>query len=281
MTRSIFTILIIVLIGCKPSYPPYYGFPKKREIVHLNKAKKLNPDEVEHLFIQGYEDSIFPNGDILKFRNLKSLFIVGRWVKSKKSDSITLPPLKLTIDTNGLKKMKNMKLLDMSFFDFSEFPSEFLLLDQLEYLVLGSSLISDVPPEINKLKKLDHLSFRLNNLTSLPTEISSLKKLRAIDLANNRLDHIPDFLLEMDSLSFISLANTETKTEMPNGVWYWPFHLYTNDINYFKSLDKLETLATKGHNNINIQVNNSLEKERLKNRMSEKLETSIKIIKKE
>lgn len=277
MKHILITLLGLLAIGCNVNYPKYQDYPKKRNIIDLDKAKKLEPNEVQHLFIQEYIDTIFPNDDILRYKNLKSLFVAGRRAKKSRKDTITLPPLKIQIDTSKIDELNNLTLLEMSYFDFSIFPVEILKFTKLEFLVLGASSIKNVPPKIKQLKNLEHLSFRLNNLTTLPENISYLSSLKAIDLSNNNLSHIPDVLLKMDSLKFISLANLETKTQLKNGVWNWPYPMYINQIDYHKSLGKLERLANKGNTIIYIHTDNALEKKRLKSKMSEKLKKSIKI----
>ena len=54
----------------------------------LTKANRKHPDFVTCLIIQNYKDSILPNNDILKFKNIKYLTIIGLGALSNVSDTL-------------------------------------------------------------------------------------------------------------------------------------------------------------------------------------------------
>tara|TARA_B100001109_G_C18861951_1_gene474488 strand:- start:3829 stop:4671 length:843 start_codon:yes stop_codon:yes gene_type:complete len=271
-----FSILLVFIFfsACKVRLDKYQDHPKRSKIISLEKAKKLNPSEVKHLIINQYSDTILPNSTIVEFKNLETLIVSGHSAKQNSKDSITLPPLKLNLD--HLDKLQNLRILKLSSFDFSTFPTEIFKLKRLRFLELAMSSIDEIPKEIKKLDSLEFLSFRLNNLSQIPNELSKIETLKAIDLANNRFKSFPKVLPEIDSLKYIGLANLEVQKDLPNGVWNWPFPLYINKIDYINSLPTLKELSNKDEILIYIEVRSQDEKNDLLSKFSLEARKKIK-----
>ena len=212
-----------------------YKRSSSSKFLTLKKAlKKKNVEKVKCIKIELYTDSIFPNNDLLKFKSVEHVFVVGKLrLRKKKSDP--LPVLvKIRIDTNKLNQLTNLKYLQFLYVDFGNFPVELCSLNHLKGLSLSFCNIDTLPKEISNLKSLEVLELRLNNIRFLPTEIETLNSLLVLDLINNSFTKLPKEILEIKSLKKINFTNIESPIESSNEYinWRLPYPLHTNKIGY-------------------------------------------------
>jgi len=244
-------------------------YPAKSEKNTLEKAlKSKNYDNVKKIVINYYADSIFPNEDILKFRNLESICIIGLFKHNKEYPEIN-KPIRLKIDIDNIKKIKNLKTLSISSFDLRNFPDELFELKNLKALSIGCSYLNEIPNKISNLNELEYLELRLNNIKNIPIELSKMENLIYLDLANNLFTEIPKELLNIKSLKNINLSNTEiAKKDLLMLSFDKKEKASINNINYLKNTELLikilesnqleSIIISKQNNNIKKELENQI-----------------------
>eukprot|EP00731_Ephydatia_muelleri_P030108 Em0021g631a len=143
---------------------------------------------------------------------------------------------KLTLKAHFLPKMPDicalsctLTFLNISYNDFTVFPSEILQLPLLVCLRMRCNPIRSIPDDIKKLKRLEIFCASFNLLTALPSGlfeleslvqldvshnsipvlprgISKLRNLKKLDLSANQLTHLPPTFLSL-SLAHLELSN--------------------------------------------------------------------------
>lgn len=174
-------------------------------------ARGIDPATVTRIALPNYSDTVFPCKDLLRFRNLQSVWVSGVPVFLKKNDDRL--PIRLEIDTGALRQLPALRYIEFEFFDFSTFPSTFFGMRDLHGLSMTGCLIDSLPTAIAEMKELKYLGLRLNHLASLPTSLAKLDSLRFLDLNNNHFLRLPDVLVEMPSLQKLFLGNAEGNEE--------------------------------------------------------------------
>ncbi len=205
---------------------------------NLKWADKQNPDEVKILYIKDYDDEIFPNEEILKYKNIEHIYVAARPLLIHVNDSMR-EPLKIVIDTVRLASLSNLSYLRMEQFDFRSFPTELTIVRSLIGLALNNCLIERLPTEINRFTQLEGLFLRQNRLSSIP-RLSMLKRLKVLDLCNNSIEIVPD-LSENKALEEVYLANLNGLRESPY-TWTWPVKLNVNMVDYQQQITALVNL---------------------------------------
>jgi len=248
-----FFIPFLVLAQSNEIEKEMYRYHKTKT---LKWANKQDPNKVEILFIDDYDQSDFPSSDILKFKNLKHLIVNGRSLARANSKEIK-DPVVLDIDATALLSLGKLEYLQLSKFDFRTFPKELTKLENLTALGLNNCIIEAVPAEISNMKNLKGLFLRQNRISDLPSELKALEQLEIVDLCNNKLTSIPKVLKELTNLESIYLANY-------NGVksdaytWDWPVILEVNYMDYVNNIGQLnELLRLPNLENLHLHVNSS------------------------
>tara|TARA_B100000809_G_C14989204_1_gene477380 strand:+ start:138 stop:962 length:825 start_codon:yes stop_codon:yes gene_type:complete len=260
------TILIFstTFISCNYSYNPY-SYKSESPYYHLEKAQKTKQEKVKTITLHYYTDTIFPNEDIMSFKNLESIYISG----PIRNLSFGLP--KLHIDTAKLKKFTKLKHLSFSYYDFKIFPRELLVLENLKALSLEITNIEQLPTDLNRLKKLEFLSLRLNNLKSLPNSIGLMDSLKILDLGNNLFENLPEILTHPNHLQYVSFVNPEG-----SGI-FRKYEIPSNKINYLNEKKNLEKIVVQSNMiRTSIEVNSCDIKKYLKNLLGHKLNLDCK-----
>jgi hypothetical protein len=161
----------------------------------------------------------------------------------------------LTEIPSSIRKLKNLRSLNLANNQIREIPDWILELHNLEELNLHSNNISIIPQEIGRLTQLRVIDLRANALISLPAEIglltnleflllgtgpaeflysyyggygnkigdipdtiSNLKKLQILSLGGNRLEFIPDSICNLPSLTSLGL-DENLISEIPNQIY--------------------------------------------------------------
>lgn len=202
----------------------------------LKKALKKDANEVKYVCLSNYNDSVFPNQEVMKLSHLNHIVVRCRH-RQKKQDSL-LFPIKLHIDTALLKQFKDLKYLEFEAFDFSRFPMELCSFKQLKGLAIGCCLLDSLPNEIEKLSNLEMLQLRINNLKKIPNGLVNMQSLEVLDLGNNLFTAFPNKLLKLYKLRILDFSNIESSVAM-TGSKEWPYPINVNEINYSPQLKQV------------------------------------------
>lgn len=278
MKKALIIILVsfhIISIGQTKNDTKKYH--KQHNPIELKKANKKNHDKVTSLIILNYTDSIFPNNELMKFKNIEYLSVYGRELKKTKHDTIELDVLKIQIDSTKLNYFKNLKYLEFVNFDFTSFPIEICSLNSLVSLSIALSFVEKIPNEISNLKSLEVLTLRLNNISTIPTEISKMDNLISLDLCNNHINKLPIEILEIKKLEKVIFSNYESIKKDFIG-YKWSFYTSVNKINYLEDIEILERILKKENiKQLGINIQNRTEKKKILLKLSDnKLKKKIK-----
>lgn len=222
------------------------------EYYHSMKERKW--EKVRAVTYIHYADSVFPNDELLRLKNIESVNVWGRtWKRDHKYTS--LPPIRLRIDTVKLKQLPHLKYVSLWRFDLSVPPEGFSALTGLEGLDMSACHLDSLPKDIGRMRNLRALVLRLNYLKQLPPGIADLDSLRSIDLVNNHFREVPIVLAGCASLERIHLDNGETGHGMHDGyeleysgpAYDWPFPLCANHIMWRQSKPGLSALLNLPH----------------------------------
>lgn len=142
----------------------------------------------------------------------------------------------------------DVEILDMSFGNLSELPSDFDRMHRLKTIFLSYNDFKEVPEVLSKclnltmlgLKscKISHVSSTSlppnlraliltdNQITSLPSSIGNIKDLQKLTLTGNRLSQLPREILSCQNLELIRIAANNFSTlpewllQLPRLAWY-------------------------------------------------------------
>jgi|GEM_PF-6873113 len=206
----------------------------------LEKALK-DPEGTTRLYIKHYKDSVFPNGEILQFKNLVSLSIQGFSVWNFKTDTTIFPMLR--IDSTKMRQLPNLRYLSICGFDFSNFPEELFILEQLKGMTLSVCKIKTLPPSISKLTELSYLELRINELVAFPEELTKLETLETLNLCNNKFTIIPPQIAGLKSLNHLDLSNVESDKFIP-ATPKVPVDININCIDYLANYETLRAILS-------------------------------------
>lgn len=201
----------------------------------------LVKEDIKYISINYYKDSVFPNDQICKLKNIEGIAIHGGHPSKRKN---IIEPHKLIIDTNRLKQLPNLKYLYISFLDLSQVPVELCYFKQLKGLAMEVSFIDSLPNEISKLENLEILTLRINYLSFLPKSLPKLKNLKVLNLTNNRFRAIPAELCLMENLAKIDLGNTEGLSEQKQIDSSWPYPFMVNYIDILAQKKEFTRIIT-------------------------------------
>ncbi|KAJ8247274.1 hypothetical protein GJAV_G00244430 [Gymnothorax javanicus] len=114
----------------------------------------------------------------------------------------------------GISALCNLRELNLSANDLSEFPQELQELQSLEKLYLSQNGITKIPEGVfSQLEKLQFLKMSTNRLKELPLDIGQCKSLRYLNLSNNCLQEVR-VLGALCGLKELYLKNNKL-TELP------------------------------------------------------------------
>lgn len=108
-------------------------------------------------------------------------------------------------------ELPNLKTLNLSHNRLEQFPSERIIcgLPELQALELYGNKISQLtlPKDASELSKLDYLDVGSNILTSIPDDLTKFHSLKTFKCMNNTLEIIPPAVCEMDLRVFDVSSN--------------------------------------------------------------------------
>ena len=104
-----------------------------------------------------------------------------------------------------ISKLKNLKILGLSYNIISNLPKEIGKLPNLKTLELKENNLYSIPKSIVELYNLEKLLLSNNKLTHLPKKIDKLCNLLKLDLDNNKITFLPKKLFNLPYLIGISI----------------------------------------------------------------------------
>ncbi|VDO09734.1 unnamed protein product [Rodentolepis nana] len=119
-----------------------------------------------------------------------------RFENAKKTGSLQLSSLKLKKTPDDVKKLTNLRILDLSDNLLTFLEPWIGLLTNIKVLNIAHNKLDYLPEELSHLRKLETLIASHNKLISLfnsqnSVNLSSLLHLRKVDLSNNQLTEFP------------------------------------------------------------------------------------------
>ncbi|VDM34059.1 unnamed protein product [Hydatigera taeniaeformis] len=130
--------------------------------------------------------------------------VSSRYENAKKTGSLQLSNLKLSKVPEDVKKLVNLRVLDLSF-----------------------NSIRMIEPWIGSLSSLKSLNISGNKLTCLPTDVSRLTKLETLDASSNRMLSLS---CSQRAVNFGLLQHLRTVNISNNNLTEFPVELCSKDI---------------------------------------------------
>ncbi|MFN8257267.1 MAG: hypothetical protein U0W24_16345 [Bacteroidales bacterium] len=264
-------IIIVLILGLNPlcsiaQSENKYGNKKEKYVAnnlnYRDKNKLLkNKNKIKSLFIEYYNDSIFPNDFILQFTNLEELVVRSKidfsrykYLKIKEFEF-------LRIDTAKLKNIKYIKNLIIDGFNFGKFPVELSILSNLTSLSIHYTTLDSIPKEIVLFNHLKELNLIANCIVHVDSAICELQYLSSLNLAHNKLTSIPPALVKAIQIKDIDIGNG-----------HGPISLFNyNHINFYDNneVDKLRAMLY--HSNVVIFLSDCNESNYVRQRLEPEL----------
>lgn len=117
----------------------------------------------------------------------------------------------------NIRKLKNLRILDISGSFITEIPAEIEECKNLKIIKANASQLSLIPSTIGNLKKLRVLNFGYCKIKSIPSEIGNIETLWSLGLGSNQLSELPESLSNLKNMTFFSIAHNKFKV-FPNAV---------------------------------------------------------------
>jgi Leucine-rich repeat (LRR) protein len=109
----------------------------------------------------------------------------------------------------GLRQLKNLNSLDLTFNKLEAIPDEIGDLPQLEMLYIANNFISTISEQLAKLTKLKDLNLNHNALKVWPDCFSELAALKELKLVGNQLESVPKEIAKLQNLEKLNLRENK------------------------------------------------------------------------
>lgn len=163
----------------------------QKALVHQKTTKSLGLEDVEHWF---------PEIELLE--NLGYLNFKGKYGKINQFPE-------------GICKLKNLQMLDLSMNKIQKLPSCFGQLKKLRYVYLNFTDLAEFPRELLLLPELRRLDIGHNPFTEIPAEINQLQQLIELELSGAKITALPDSMAEMKQLTITTGQYSDFKNRFP------------------------------------------------------------------
>nr|XP_006985901.1 volume-regulated anion channel subunit LRRC8B [Peromyscus maniculatus bairdii]XP_015859885.1 volume-regulated anion channel subunit LRRC8B [Peromyscus maniculatus bairdii] len=219
-----------------------------RWVFHLKNLKELYlsgcvlPEQLSTMQLEGFQD----------LKNLRTLYLRSNLSRIPQVVTDLLPSLqKLSLDNEGsklvvlnnLKKMVNLKSLELLSCDLERIPHSIFSLNNLQELDLKENNLKTVeeiisfqhlprlsclklwhnniayiPAQIGALSNLEQLFLGHNNIESLPLQLFLCTKLHYLDLSYNHLTFLPEEIQYLTNLQSFDVTNNNIEM-LPDGLF--------------------------------------------------------------
>ncbi|CAH1159721.1 unnamed protein product [Phaedon cochleariae] len=112
-------------------------------------------------------------------------------------------------------KCSNLKELNLSGNQITQFPEQILEFVNLKFLYLGGNKMQQISRNIWKLKNLQMVSFGGNELSEVPTTLGQLHNLQALVLCDNQIECLPSNIANLHKLKSLLLHKNKLRTLPP------------------------------------------------------------------
>jgi len=183
-------------------------------LTHLHKINKIS--EIETIFLNHNGLAELPVTPLCKFMNLRILDLSSNGLTKLPQELLMNCNLSTLIVKNNLldddslpkllqSKNGNLRELNLSGNQFTQFPENVLNLTSLKYLYLSGNKITSIPKDIWKLQSLHVLSVGGNLLTEVPESVGNLSQLQALILCDNLIEKLPATIARLINLKSMLL----------------------------------------------------------------------------
>ncbi|XP_038601453.1 volume-regulated anion channel subunit LRRC8B [Tachyglossus aculeatus] len=219
-----------------------------RWVFHLRNLRELYlsgcllPENLSSLQSDGFQE----------LKNLRTLYLKSCLSRIPQAVTDLLPSLqKLSLDNEGnklvvlnnLKKLMNLKSLELINCDLERIPHSifslnnlheidlkennlktveeiisFQHLQHLSCLKLWHNNIAYIPAQVGSLSNLEQLFLSHNNIENLPLQLFLCTKLYHLDLSSNNLTFIPEEIQYLSNLQYFAVTNNNIEM-LPDGLF--------------------------------------------------------------
>ncbi|XP_006265762.1 volume-regulated anion channel subunit LRRC8B [Alligator mississippiensis] len=217
-------------------------------VFHLKKLKELC---LTGCFMLDHQNTIYSEG-FQELKNLRSIHLRNNLSRIPQVVTDLLPSLQnLSINNEGnklivlnnLKKLVNLRTLELICCDLERIPHSIFTLNNLRELDLRENnlrtveeiisfqhlknlsclklwhnTISYVPVQIGALSNLEQLYLNYNNIKSVPLQLFLCRKLYYLDLSYNKLTSIPEEIKYLTNLQYFALTKNHIE-KLPDGLF--------------------------------------------------------------
>ncbi len=178
---------------------------------------EINYETDEELIFDNFNFDEIPK-TVFENKNLKKLVLIR---------------CKSQIDFDEVFKLKNLKMLDLSFNKLKKIPKNINNLENLVYLNISNNYdLTEIPDELGQLVKLKELNVSDTNLSVVQNDFCKLINLKYLNLSNTNINFLPE-----EFVNLTNLVEIEIKLETD--------FYYGKAFNLFSKLPKLRTLAIR------------------------------------
>jgi Leucine-rich repeat (LRR) protein len=136
---------------------------------------------------------------IFSFNQLKKI----RFPKNTSITSVVLDRNKFKRIPRSMRRLKNLKTLDLNHNHIKRVPRFLRRMDSLEEINLSFNKIKFDTRAVKNLAGVKRILLEGDNLTKLPENIGELKAVRKLNFAKNHLSSVPQTLGNLDSLEIL------------------------------------------------------------------------------
>ena len=136
-------------------------------------------------------------------------------VRKSGADILNLRKLELTELPDSVRRLKNLRMLDLADNQLVALPTWLGQLTQLRDLYLSNNKLTYLPESTVNLKRLQTVLLDRNQLTELPEWLSRHKRLLRLDASGNKLVELPEWLGQLTQLQTVAFSGNEL-TALPN-----------------------------------------------------------------
>ena len=166
--------------------------------------------------------------------------VPGELFESTAWHEVQLSHNQLSCVPDGFATLRDVKIIDLSFNQFTNIPAPILQLELTELNISNNSIhqlpeewgplgrsiqilhvetnkIQSVPASIANLTRLKRITLSSNQISSLPAELFTLAKLNSLTLNNNSISELPNALGGLPSLKRFSISSNQLRN-IPNSI---------------------------------------------------------------
>lgn len=152
--------------------------------------------------------------DFGKLSSLDTLTLEGKYAELPASfTDLNLKSLQLSFTNisqwpENFGKLKNLERLQLAG-PYKLLPESITLLSKLKYLTINSNLLERLPNDLGNLKNVTFLSAESTKIRELPSSIGGMESLTELRVNNNLIESLPSGFFDLPKLSTLSISNNQ------------------------------------------------------------------------